>query len=1451
MEAAGEGGGGGRALSALLAARSKRRKCAPKTLQKLQEEALHLLSCHQNLDDLLLEVGSSVCDKPPHPTISSPAGGEASVPGLLVVSALQDRAATLGVPVGILSARTAANNVGKIFAEAGDAVFLNAEQREKLSCLLQTLKDLLAQNAFCRLLFAQEMWKMQSPLFLEVAWHLHRENVVSLEDLLEKHPDATGLVEWLSSSLCLLCHRAEELSPAAGPLGSMLTDFGMVFLQNRFKKTLELGKKLESQKLSKVSCAVLERMLAWVLDSVAQEKQEEASKLKAVKCWLHIFSVTAYQGRVPSEALQGFFSHTLTQVLTYNPQLKVSDAVHLQREWCFARTSPVLTMLYRKLFVLFKPEELVHHLQKVLETSEVNWHHVLSCVSTLLVCHSEAEALVKDFLGRLLRKAFEDYDLENMVTAFLIVRQAALEGPAIFVPYSEWFQAAFGSPNGFHSTSKKALVFLFKFLTELVPFEAPQYLKVHIMHPPFVPTKYRPFLLEYIALAKTRLADFKVSIEDMGLYEDLSTAKEDDQAPSQALQDVEKAVQIFENTGKIPASVMEASIFRRPYYASRFLPALLAPRVLPEVPDSHMALIEALKRAEKIPLNAYATYIEGCQAAKETFLQGGSAEMETSGLKEPLELLKAELEALRLLVIDPSKYDGVLVQIAVVSEKLMGVLGRPDDEDDAASLSLRIQLDFSAPEVERPHQEVVDLLLTSFCQTVMSASCFLPPDRQGTWPSLFVKMMAGHRPLLPSLLSRLCQLLCHQGSSLSDAHLIGLAVLAVHLNEAESLLPAVDVGSPPSTPRSGSARGRSFTGLWEYFLVCKTGESVVFCMRFCTVVLSYVLSKFASLSHDDLSSFLHPAFVKKFQYTVPRLFVEARGICYEGSADELPWEALSCPDPCYKAAALCLWKEKRIERLLEEKAFQLTLQEWLLMELGVDPEGDLLSASERRAFHDWALYQHYLPRSSTGGGCDGDLRKACAILIGAILDFCHRSELSKCPPLRNPKCSITQGRGNLDLHCRLQEMLLELHLVRRRPSREVSGREEHFLFQLFQERLKALGNGAAVGERLCRQQELLLQTRILLGLPPSFLVATRRKGTQVTLDCEGFFGFVNTELNNAIPRGFALPYDVTAHFFRGLLSASLECDQPAEEVTAILTLAQARCPIVLTSAARWWPRMEPVLSSEWERLFQGPLAQGLRSLGELQVSVNGFLSSEAASLASPEVSWLWAAFLHFALERQGATEKRGDALKRLGPGAEKVLVYLFVFSILDFITAQVTPQEGVDVQKAFDWSSKVLQCLEERGVPWLAVFSSAGRGHSPGQILLGAVSDQHTKLLPVAFYSLLLAFNSEKLIQEQTFLYVATDMYTQLLQLFMNGPAEVGPIQREQRLGAHKPEDPLSLIQEARRFLLCTIPRCPLGSFTNLQQLLDLCGVLDPEIQAALVDFSTEEDLMDDEPLLF
>ncbi|XP_058010870.1 Fanconi anemia group A protein isoform X2 [Ahaetulla prasina] len=1430
----------GRALSALLAGRCKKQKKEPKTQQELREAALRIWSRHQRLDELLLENGSSEHGKSILSSNLGRGGSKMSVPEQFVVTALKDEASVLGMPAGILSARMAANLIEKISMESDQTILLSAEHRKKLFCLFQSLKELLTYNAFCHSVFAQEMWKMQRPPILEVAWHLHRENIVRLEELLEKNLEVLVLVDWLSSSLCLLCHQMEEMDTEIGQ--NILTDFALVLLQNGFPKTPESEKKLEMKKVSEICCAVLERMLAWVLDTVATEKQGSASPTgKAVRCWLQVYSLVVFQGMAPPESLQPLFGHIFTRVLTYNPHLTVSDAIHLQREWSFARTSLLLATLYRKVFVVFQPEELARRLQQVLETSEVNWHHVLSCISTLLVCHSQADQLVKDLLGGLLRKAFANYDLESLITTFLIVRQAALEGPALFPPYAEWFKLTFGNGSSLHCSSKKALIFFFQFLSQLVPFEAPQYLKVHLLHPPFVPSKYRSLLLEYITLAKTRLADLKVSIEDMGLYENLSSPKGASQPSCQAFRDVEKAIQIFRNIGKIPANVMEASIFRRSYYVSRFLPALLVPRVLPETPDIRMALIEALKRAEKISPNAYATYLEECEAAKRKPLREGLAEKEVGSPKEPLERLKAELEVLRLLVTDANKHDAIPAQIAVISGKLMEVLGHVTDDDEAASLTLRVRLDLSAPEVGAADQGAVDLLLASFCQDVMAASFFLPPDRQGPWPSLFVKMICGHRQLLSSLLNRLCQLLYHQGPSLSDAHILGLAAFVVHFNEAESLLPPVDLCFP-SVPRVVLHTDLPLAGLWDYLLAPRSGDSALFCLRFCTAAISYFLCKFPSFSHEHLCSVLHPGFMKKLQYVLPRLCLEARETGYEGDSAAFPWKMLSCPPLCYQKAALNLWKETRFQELLREEAFQLTFPEWLKMELQVLPDQDLLSASERQEFHSWSLHQHYLPRSVAAGGCGGDLREMGALFTNVILDFLQRTESEACSLQTNPECSLTPARGNPDLYCRFQELMLELELERRR------GTEEHFLFQVFRERLRALGTGAALGDQLLRQQELLSHTRILLSLPPSVLVATQKRGGEIVVGCEGFFSFVNTELRNSCSRGCSLPYDITAHFFRGLLSTSLECSHPAQEVTAVLSSCQAKCPILLCSAARWWPRLEFVLCSQWKRLFGAPLAQGLQSLKDLWSSLQSCLASEAASLPS-NTAWVCAAFLHFTVQQQADPEEKGEVLRRLGPKTEQFLVYVLFFSVMDFISAKVTPQEGMDVHKVLEWSSRVLQRLVEEGPGWLAVFCPAGKGQELYENLGDAVSDQHLKMLPIAFYSLLFAFDVEELLREQTFLPVAVDMYTQLLQLFMEGATVVGPSQKEQSLHICNLGDSLLLIQQARQLLLRVIPRCPPGSFSNLQGMLDLCGDLDPELKAALI--STGGDLLEEGLLLF
>lgn len=40
-------------------------------------------------------------------------------------------------------------------------------------------------------------------------------------------------------------------------------------------------------------------------------------------------------------------------------------------------------------------------------------------------------------------RAFESYHLDSMVTAFLIVRQATLEGPCVFPSYADWFKVSY------------------------------------------------------------------------------------------------------------------------------------------------------------------------------------------------------------------------------------------------------------------------------------------------------------------------------------------------------------------------------------------------------------------------------------------------------------------------------------------------------------------------------------------------------------------------------------------------------------------------------------------------------------------------------------------------------------------------------------------------------------------------------------------------------------------------------------------------------------------------------------------------------------------------------------------------------------------------------------------------------------------------------------------------
>uniref|UniRef100_G3VVB8 FA complementation group A n=1 Tax=Sarcophilus harrisii TaxID=9305 RepID=G3VVB8_SARHA len=1153
----------------LEAGRVNKQKYKPEREQKLQEAAVYLLKRHQNLNDLFLEVGGIQCKKTL--CFTSLIDHEISgVPGThsksFIVSTVQEQASKLGVPVGILSARTAASTLEQLCQapeESRKAALLNSEQRKKLSSLLDIAQDLLEHGLFCRVSFCQELWKVQVNCLLG---------------------NSQTVVDWVYNNLFLVCEQIENAIKEVDVAEHILSDFMRIFIQRGFQKVPDLRRNVELEKMPQVG-----RKIKFIFGALATEIQEESSTFKTVKCWyVYIY------------ALVNLF--TLFCLF-----LEVCDAVQRQKDWSFARTCPLLTTLYRRLFVIFNPKLLIEHLQEVLETHEVNWQLVLSCVSTLVVCLAEAQQLVKDLLAHLMIKAFESYDLESMITAFLIARQAALEGPSVFIPYAEWFKVSFGNVSGYHGCSKKALVFLFKFLSDLVPFEAPQYMKIHILHPPLVPVKYRSLLMEYITLAKTRLADLKVAMEDMGLYEDLSSTNEVTEPHCQAQQDVEKAIQVFEQTGKIPVTVMEA-------------------------------------RADKLPPNLYSNYLQACSTAEERQLEG-------------------------------------------------------------------------------------------------------------------------------------------KITYLSDIHVLGLAALAVHLNESKSLVPELVLGT------SAHAKTHLVTEFWENLLSCRFQKSFSICIRFCVAAISYTLCKFSSHSFDVLCDCLPAGLVKKVQFFVLRMYLEARGtICQEDIVD-LPWKNLSCPSVDWKKAALCLWKQKKFQELLKEKQFQLTYRDWLLFEMEVKPDNDILSDAERQYFHHWALYQQYLPESSVAGGCDGDLEKACLILVETMVDFCLRS--SSCPPLENSESSICGNIVNRDILSRLQEMVLELELERwRGPSFGPSDDGGHFMFRIFQKRLQSIENGSTIGERLLKQQELLVYKSILMGLPPSVLISTHVSG--------------------------CLQYVKITSPFQGLLSACLNCKDPSKEVNLILTACQTHCPIILSSAVLWWPRLEPVLQCQWKRHFKTVLPQEVAHIATCQQFARSFLPSEAALSFKPCTPWIAAASVHFAVHQQGDLETTKKSLKKLGCEGEEVRKeVLFISTFFPFSSSLLNRMPPI---KSLDICAEVLGCLEKRKLSWLVLFQLTKKGEY--QILLHLASDQYLRLLPFAFYSLVAYFDDDLFNREQAFPYVAVDMYLKLVQLFVAGETSVISAKAHLSPKHGIQVDPFGLITKARLFLLHSLPQCPRRSFSSLMEVM-------------------------------
>ncbi|XP_076878400.1 Fanconi anemia group A protein-like isoform X2 [Brachyhypopomus gauderio] len=1419
-----------RTFASLIANRDvKRRRLQSK--QELHEAALDLLIRNQNLIELFREtavsmrpLGSVLVLPVRNVSTSTQSGGEIdksscgqstndvrvrTAVGNVGVSLLErevrKEAEKLGVPVQVLSAQVLVDILTGLRQQGGGvSAMLDSSERTRVSVLLKTAHELLTVGAFSPKLLWQYYWKAQP--VLEVVCCLHAEKLLLLEDILHSE---SGVSVWLVSQLQCLCTSRE--TEGADVRQQILSTVVCELVRVGFQTAPDSA-------VAETCCSVLDHMLSWMLDSLGGGDTSPPEQAAAV--WLCVFETSVFGAFVSEDTLRGFFRHSLTHILTHRPRLRVSEAIAMQSQWNFAKTAPLLTSLCRKVCVLFSMEEVLVHLQQVLETLEVNWQNVLSCLSTLLVYHTRTQTCLKELLSRLMTSAFHTYDVERMITAFLLARQGALEGPAIFSSYSDWFKMAFGGTSGYHGTSKKSLLFLMKFLSDLVPFDPPQYLKVHIMHPPYITGKHRALLQEYICLAKTRLSDLKVSVEEMGLYEVVSGAVTEAQSQCPAEQDVEKAVALFQSTGRISATVMEASIFRRPYFLTRFLPLLLRPRMLPEKPDAKMAFIEALRKAEKIPTAMYSSYSEACEREQ----QAGGADVCDSPEQDgtPHMDVQTRLQQLRRLLTTGANEGDVRAQLSRVSQALGSVC--PDSPDKQTNHTV-VRLTLDLPTTPHAVASVVDLVLRCFCQCVLEACRVSPPHRQGPWVSMFVKTVLGHQKFYSALLLRVFQLLHLQGPSLAAAHVLGLAVLLVEMYACREQCPLVEV--LPSALLLSPAEALC-TGLPS-----STASHMQFSLRLSVAALCYALCR--SVSHtEELHHWVPGQLYKQLLFVMPRLLPETRaGVAAmaegsvfseegEGGDEEeclSAWASVTDSNGSLRSTVKAMWKHTAIRKLWNHPEHQLSFSEWLMAELGVQRSVDALSDTERQLYERWACLQWFLPLGVANGGCGGSSATACKQIVNAVLDTGMQSEQLLSAPAHTDSCCV-------DVLSRLQELVWELEFAH--AHRGTEREEGHFLWDLIEQKCSVTSDPENISSELQLQRTLHIYNSVMLALPAVVLVRVSSTGGRNQLDCTALMQHINNYQRRVCCPAAALSCPLTGHFLSAVFSASVKCKSPVEAVSTALSHISLQCPLLLVSAALWWRRLSAMLCSLCERVMgeEPALIQLLRDSEEW--------ASRAAQGSSPGVlpahPLLLAVCLHHALEQQGGSTEHIKAKLTQSPECyRQVLVFLMFFYVTDLLCAHLRPQDEKSLRRAKDLSVCLLTLLVDSS-DWLSLFhqSESGQGHAY-QCIFMVTTDVNIRLMPFAFFSVLADAESrvlDRAVRVPGFLHTAVMSYLALLRLFLRG--HTAPVSSE--------TPPLQILARAKCIVLNSIQQSSPSSLTHSKwsKLQADSEELDPEVGAAL-----------------
>ncbi|XP_076041036.1 uncharacterized protein LOC143025372 [Oratosquilla oratoria] len=636
-------------------------------------------------------------------------------------------------------------------------------------------------------------------LSLEVLWNFHKLGIVSFQQVLTSIQNKGSYPTRLQDAIVHLIINEETGKNSQ----AILQDFMYTLIQANYLLTEN-----EFLPLRKLTSDLLRTITEKVLDILLHKKEnkdkgDEISETE--NNIINIYDIVLKTPHISTECIKKYFQAQLKQIITHKPKGVLIDLLKEQENWKTQQAHQKLSSFIQKLLVGVGVKESIDVVKFTMENQAVNWLCVLCTVTTVLQCSAEAHIIIKKIIEVFLVKGFEEKHTEQLLFAFVIARQAGLVGRFAFPSYGQWFARTFSSEVNTPAASKQHFVFLMKFLTNLVPHEPLYCLRAHVSQPPFVPRACHDLerkcklLSDYNQLARSRIMDLQESV-------DLSNKNvQSESKKAKVLEAVEAAVTQYSQSKRVPNFVLEAAIFKQPYFLNTFLPALLSPRHLPSVPDAQMMLIETLHTTKRIPHNMYKTYLDLCEKEANDLLCGVFREEEDIIMEEPLTELNQFLFDLRETYQKPSGSESgedIYSKVLPLLSKITKII-----EEMLKTWDLRLQNStFILLDCKRWKENV---LPKQILEAMLSILVDIGVDKYGKeckgppWLPQFVALIAGSVTMQSVLFSQILSAVTLQvPSTTNQIRLYG--VLMAELSRIEDIFLPVKEVSDPKEKEHGS-----------------------------------------------------------------------------------------------------------------------------------------------------------------------------------------------------------------------------------------------------------------------------------------------------------------------------------------------------------------------------------------------------------------------------------------------------------------------------------------------------------------------------------------------------------------------------------------------------------------------------------------------------------------------